>query len=225
MKMHSLHELALVAVLFTACTSASVNKVLVERTLDPSAVRRSAMEATLRVMDENPGYVDQFFAIARQHPRTLDRFFYNAAQNLHDPDLAALTAENLVCNPAALREVMVQTLDAARDVPAARTAIAEAIEARSVLASSIIADRPSALDATLRGVVGQATQRSEVRTEFLASMRQNSMALARLIVGDRRTLTKLTRAIFQASGRSLAEILQPALHRSERKNNDDRSSK
>lgn len=54
--------------------------------------RRERVEATLRVLDDNPRYVDELFASTRAHPQTLECFLGNTAASPHDPELAARVA-------------------------------------------------------------------------------------------------------------------------------------
>ena len=52
--------------------SASTEKPAVDTALVNPATRHDSFEATLRVLDEHPHYVDELFAEARQHHRELD---------------------------------------------------------------------------------------------------------------------------------------------------------
>ena len=56
----------------TACT-VEQKEELAEESLDDPERRTEMTEAVLRVMDENPEYVDEFFRLARRHPDTFDR--------------------------------------------------------------------------------------------------------------------------------------------------------
>jgi hypothetical protein len=138
-----------------ACGTGSKAFVL-DKAFALDGTRRDTMEATLRILDEHPTYVDEFFAAARKHKPTLERFLAAAAADLHQPDLARLTAEKLVRNPDGLRRILIETLDAARDRPKARHAIASAIQERAATSSSILLDEPQAMAEVMRGSVDAA---------------------------------------------------------------------
>src|SRR5205823_4406550 len=109
------------------------------------ASRKSTFEATLRVLDENPTYVDELFAQAMRHPRTLDRFVADTSARLDEPELSNLTARHLAEQPAALEQILVATQEAAQSEPKAQAAIARAIERRAKLGAAAISKRPSAV--------------------------------------------------------------------------------
>jgi hypothetical protein len=92
---------------------AGAKKQALEVTIANDQQRRETFEATLRTLDEHPEYVDELFARARKHPRTLERFIANAAHHMHEDAVARMTVRYLVQNPAGLQRVMVRTLDAA----------------------------------------------------------------------------------------------------------------
>src|SRR5258706_14662262 len=102
------------AVLLCAC-GPRATQVVVGKAMGPDKSRHDTMEGTLRVLDENPGYVDEFFQLARRHPATLDRFIADTARDLHEPELSQRTAKHLVRNPDGLRRILVDPLDPARD--------------------------------------------------------------------------------------------------------------
>jgi hypothetical protein len=100
-------------------------------------------EATLRVLDEKPEYVDEFFQLARKHDRTLNRFTADFSRGLADPALARMVARHLVQAPPGLHHVLVATIDAA-DGPQSKRAVTSAMQARSEKVAAIMATDPGA---------------------------------------------------------------------------------
>ena len=150
-----LRWLAATSLALAACGTGS-KAFMLDKAFALDGTRRDTMEATLRILDEHPDYVDEFFVLARGHKPTLDQFLGDAARDLHEADLAKLTAEKLVGSPAGLRRVLIETLDAARDRPKARQAITSAIQSRAGIAASILLDDPEALAEVMRGSVDAA---------------------------------------------------------------------
>lgn len=207
---HLLGSLAL-SVGLAGCSIGQKQRVL-ETAFDGDGSRREYFEATLRVLDENPEYVDELFALASGHPKTMDRLVANTARELADERLARMTARHLVANPASLKQVLVQALDAARPDAKARMAIATAIEERSEIATDVIADRPSAVAASLEGTVKAIADNPAARAAFLGAMQTTSPAISRYLANNPKTLKAMTKALLvvavdDAKG-TVREILQ-----------------
>jgi hypothetical protein len=157
-----------VAMVAVACTVAQKRQAVEVATDDPGR-RREAFEATLRVLDENPAYVDEFFQLARGHEATLGRFLRNSARALDEPWLAEATAHELVLAPAGLRQVMVATVDAARDRPDARAALLGSMRDRRTRLAEILLSDPETMKQlfTAMAAVGGAAVADQLR-ELLA---------------------------------------------------------
>src|SRR5689334_1681964 len=95
--------------LLDGCAASS--KLAVDTAFASAETRRDTMEATLRVLDQNPTYTDEFFQVARSHPATLDRFISDTAAALHERALSEQTAKHLVQHPAGLRRILEDTLE------------------------------------------------------------------------------------------------------------------
>jgi hypothetical protein len=130
------------AMLVLACTVGQ-KKQLVEKATDDAGRRREMFEATLRLLDEKPEYVDEFFQLARKHDRTLNRFTADFSRGLADPALARMVARHLVQAPPGLHQVLVATIDAAEG-PQAKRAMTSAMQARSEKVAAIMATDPGA---------------------------------------------------------------------------------
>lgn len=129
-------------VLALACTVSQKREAVEVGTADPGR-RQELFEATLRVLDEKPEYVDEFFQQAKKHPATLGRFLRNTAGELQaSRQLTEWTAAELVREPGSLEAILVATLDAAAERKPAREAIARAIGERPALAARALAERP-----------------------------------------------------------------------------------
>ncbi len=155
----------LIAVLTVVVAGCSTNakKEITEAAMDDRGRRLEIMEATLRVLDENPRYVDEFFSLAMRHPRALDEFVAETAARLDDQALAERTARHLAAHPASLRRIMIETLDAAQRRPRARAAIADAIEARAHLAAGLLVDHPEQLAVVSEAIVEEALEHPDTR--------------------------------------------------------------
>jgi hypothetical protein len=116
-------------VLLAACTTKG-KTTITEEAFERRETRREMMEATFRVLDKHPAYVDEMFAIAQRHPRTLDRLFADTARNLDKPELSERVAKHLAAHPPGLRQIMIETLDASKGNAEAEKAIVSAIQAR-----------------------------------------------------------------------------------------------
>jgi hypothetical protein len=199
--------LPLVAVL--ACTVGQKKSAVLGATSDAGR-RRDLFEATLRALDEKPEYVDEFFRLALHHRPTLERFIENTAATLDEKPLAGMTAAALVRHPAGLREILVQTLDAAKDA-GARRAIAKAIAERPKEAARAMAERPDTIEQATRATVDAIAARPEVQGAFLSAMRARQDAVARLITAEPDLAVGLARAFLRASAGESASGLREKL--------------
>jgi hypothetical protein len=105
-----------------------------------------------------------------------------------------MVAAHLCRNPESLKQILVQTLEVAKDQPSARQAIAEAIEEKSAIAADVIADRPSAVAATLEATIAAIADKPAARAAFLAAMQRTSPAISRYLANNPKTLKAMTRA-------------------------------
>jgi hypothetical protein len=156
----------LLAVLLLAGCATSTKAKLITAAFDDPGRRRELFEANLRVLDRNPEWVDEFYAEARSHRPTLERFLENAARTLSDEKLAGMTARHLVAHPAGLRTVLERSMDAASGNPAAKKAIAEAVHSRAETAANIIVEDPQTLGAVTRALASKATSDKNARREI-----------------------------------------------------------
>jgi hypothetical protein len=147
----------LVTVALLACSTGQ-KQAVVEKAVAPEDERRELFEATLRVLDEHPEYVDEFFELAvSKHPETLGRFVEDTAARLEDRALAERTAAALVRHPAGLERILASTLDAAAARPEARRAIASAIASRPERAARVLVEEPRAAASVFGAFARDAT--------------------------------------------------------------------
>jgi hypothetical protein len=125
---------------------------------DDAGTRREMFEATLRLLDENPTYVDEFFQLARAHPATLGRFLRNNARALDERWLAEATAEELVRAPAGLRQVMVATVDASADHPDARAALLGSMRDRAPALAELLLSDPDTMQQLMGAVASEGSE-------------------------------------------------------------------
>jgi hypothetical protein len=147
----------LVLVALLAC-SAGQKRAVVEKAVEPEESRRELFEATLRVLDEHPEYVDEFFELAvSKHPETLGRFVEDTAARLEDRRLAERTAAALARHPEGLQQILVRTLDASAGRPEARRAIGSAIASRPERAARVLSENPRAAASVFGAFARDAT--------------------------------------------------------------------
>jgi hypothetical protein len=185
--------------LLVACAcSASTQKPAVETVLSSPATRKESFEATLRVLDQHPEYVDELFAMARKHPAMLERLLENNAVGLADDELARRTAAHLAVHPAGLYRTMLKTLDAISDEPLAMAAVAKAMTERPQVSAMVLSQREEAVTTNFTALVKEVHKNDRARRGFLVGVEQNSDALARLLVANPRVLGQLVQAMGRA---------------------------
>jgi hypothetical protein len=181
------------AVAAAACTPAQQKPVLATA-LDGRDQRDTSFEATLRVLDEHPEYVDELFTHARQHPKTLTRLLHVTAQHLHEADLAQSTAAELVAAPEGLETTLVASLDAMQDAPDAMNHAAAAIEARPHETARMLVQREMAIKNTVRELVQVVLKNPKAAEAFREALSENSAPLATIITND----PELTGVLFKS---------------------------
>jgi hypothetical protein len=184
-------------VLFAGC-AASTQKPAVEAALDNDKMRSESFEATLRVLDGKPEYVDEFFAAALRHPKTLDRFLQNTAKGLEQDSLARMTARRLVEQPQGLTQIMIATFDEVSGKPAALQAVSTSIKERPQVAALAMIQREDTVHATFRALVVEVSKNAEARRAFLTSVQENSVPMASMILSD----SKVTATMLHAFGKA-----------------------
>jgi hypothetical protein len=184
----------LVASVVAACT-AGAQKPAVETVLADKEQRAESLEATLRVTDEHPDYVDELFVLTRKHPRTLNRFLENTARTLEQDEFATMTAKHLGAHPPGLKRVMVKTLDEISDDPVAMTAVAEAMVERSEVSAMVIVQKEEAVRALVTALVRQVQKNAKARAAFVQAMQDNSDALAQIAIDNPRVVASLAKAV------------------------------
>jgi hemoglobin-like flavoprotein len=165
------------------CTASSKATVL-RPALDNESSRREWFEATLRVLDENPEFVDEFYVVARDHPITLERFIGNAARGLREEELAEMTARHLAKNPEALRQILVQTLQEAASSRTARDAIARASQQERKIATRISVENPAMVRQSMIDTLDAAQRSPPVSRAIQQAMTQRIDVAADVMTDD-----------------------------------------
>jgi hypothetical protein len=176
------------------CTSAQ-KKPLVSAALSEDETRRESFEATVRELDENPAYVDEFFRITLHHPKTLDRLLYNTATHLHQRPLADRAAHQLVKAPDGLKMTLIATLDASRGEQAALDATSAAIEERPGITADALVQRERAVRRTVRALIEETQHNASARRAFLAALEENRHGVAALLASNPDVMASLMKAI------------------------------
>jgi hypothetical protein len=150
-----------------AACSPGAQKSVIESALANDGERATSFEATARALDEHPDYVDQFYAVARRHPRMMGRILADTTRDLRDPALAIPTATLLAETPDALEETLVATLDAAATKPRAPSAIDRALAPKSERVGAILAEDHDAVVRCMNAVVAAVRTNAIARRAFL----------------------------------------------------------
>jgi hypothetical protein len=180
-----------------ACSPAQ-QKPVIATAVDNADARHTSFEATLRVLDEHPEYVDELFAQSRKHPKTLDRLLYDTAQHLHEEELAKRTAVQLCDAPAGLKTTLIASLDQMQDQPAALNAAAEAIEERPKETANMVTQRELAIRRTVHALVIAVQQKPKAESAFREALSENSDAIAAIITKDPELAGRLFKSIAKA---------------------------
>jgi hypothetical protein len=188
-------------VTISACTPAQ-KKPVVATAVDDSETRHEAFEATLRVLDQHPEYVDEFFVAARRHPQTLDRLLQDTTRALAEPDFARQAAGHLGAEPAGLKSTLIATLDEIKDQPEAQEAVAQAIELRPHETAAALFTRELAIRKAMTAMLEDLRGRPKATEAFMQAMRDNRMRLAELLAAHPDVLTKLTGALAEHGAKS-----------------------
>jgi len=180
-------------VLLSAC-GAGTQKPAISTALRDDRLRKESFEATLRVLDEHPTYVDEFLAAAERHPRTLDRFLSDTAHELSRDEFARFAAKRLTSDPAGLKQTLIANLDEASDDPAALHAKSEAMAARPQISAMVIAQSEASIRANLRALLREVLKNPPARRSFLIAVTENSDSMARIIAPDPAVMAELIKA-------------------------------
>jgi len=206
-----------VATLLVACTvgcSAGAQKPAVATALDNPQMREESFEATLRVLDEHPDYVDDLFAAALRHPTTLDRFLQNTAKELERDEFARFTAERLSAQPQGLKMTLIAVLDEVSDQPAALKAASEAMAARPQISAMVVVQSDASIRGNLRALLGEVLKNPDARRSFLTAVSEDSDAMALLLAPNPQVLAQLLKAFGRvgvSKGKTELEALGKAL--------------
>jgi len=183
--------------------------------MDNPGLRQESFEATLRVLDENPHYVDEFFAQALKHPATLDRFLLNTARELERDDFARFAAKRLVTSPEGVKRTLVATLDEASDEPAVLKAISEAMAERAHVAAIAVVQTDVSVRAMLRALMAEVLKNPEARRAFLIGLAENADAMAQVMAPNPEVIQAMVKAFARvglAKGKKELADLEKALN-------------
>lgn len=150
----------------------------------PDDQRLQTFEATVRVLDEKPEFVDEFYAVAKKHPVTFTRFMANTTRDLHEPELAKATADLLVRHPDSLEQMLVATTDAVTPVKDARKSMSKAIGERANKTVDVLTDDSDALARVLTASLEALDQKPRARTAVIAAVRKNRARIVALVKDD-----------------------------------------
>lgn len=169
-------------------TGVEPKRYFMDKAMKNELERRELFEATLRVLDAHPEYVDEMFQLLLEHGTSLNRFLAINSSGLDDPQYAALMARHLVRHPAPLTQVMIQVQEAAKDKPEAQRAMALAMEQRAELTARSFVSRPSNVTTTSVALIDVLQDNPEARAAYLAAMRERKDAVAAILLSDPETL-------------------------------------
>jgi hypothetical protein len=147
--------------------------------------RRSTIEATLRVLDAKPQYVDELYDLTRKrHPRTFNELLENSTRDLQHHDMAHLAASVLARQPASVEENLTTSIEAISHVPEARAAMRRAIVTRANELVDILSDDPAAMTAILDATLRIVEEKPEAKKGALVAVRRESKRIIELVERD-----------------------------------------
>ena len=143
-------------------TGVEPKRYFMDKAMKVERERLELFQATLLVLDKHPEYIDELFQQLLGHEPALNHFLAINASGLDDPQYAALMGRHLVRYPESLTEVMVQTLDAAKDDPAAQKAILKSMRERRQLVAAMLLSDPETLEAVVGALAERGVKDSSV---------------------------------------------------------------
>jgi hypothetical protein len=174
--------------------SAGAQKPAIATALNNDKLRPQALEATLRVLDEHPTYVDEFLTAARKHPATLDRLLRDTAHELERDEFARFTAQRLVLDPAGVKQTLITMLDAGSDKPAVLHAMSEAMAARPQLSAIVVVQSDATVRSTLHALMLEVAKNPEARRSFLTAISENADVMAQILAPNPAVMAVLLKA-------------------------------
>ena len=160
-----------IALLATACRT-NQNAIAHEPLYADPGQRAELFEATLRMLDEHPDYVDELARLTLRHPKTLQRQFEATARALDDDDVARLYARALVAHPRGLERLTIETFDAAQDDASAQRAIVDAVQQRSEFIATAFVNRPRDFESLMKSMLPKAWASEETKPVMEKVMEQ-----------------------------------------------------
>lgn len=170
--------------------------------------RASTFEATARVLDENPEYIDEFYRVVRKHPKTMSRFFARATPDLKSEPVAETQAKLIVEKPASLEAVLKATIDAMVEKPKARAVLAKVMAAKATTVADMVTDDPTAMIATMNATVAAVEGKPAAQPPFFTAMKASAPRVAAILAKDPSTLAVLTQELLKVWAKD-----KPSLHK------------
>ncbi len=172
------------AALLSGGCSTTTKESLMRSALEGDEARQEWFEATLRILDTRPEYVDQFYELVRKHPGTLDRFIQNTSRGLKDEQLAQMTARHLVKHPPSVYQVLIQTLRESDGWEGARAAIADAIVAERERVARVGRENPEMIRVTMVDTLEAAPGSKPVQKAIIRAMERKTEVAADVITNE-----------------------------------------
>jgi hypothetical protein len=188
---------------------ASAQSNAIEQAMRNDKERDTAFEATARMLDRHPEWVDEFYRVARRHPTMMLRILRDTAHDLDQPRLAGATAEMLAQKPSSLEQTVVSTMDRAAIEPESRRAVDRAILRRNDEIIGMMADDEAVVAASVTATVAEVERRPAARAAFLRAMRESADRVAEILASDPKTLRAVSTAVLkrEVSHREDLEVL------------------
>lgn len=199
----SIRVLAALAPLFVACALLACGTATKQQVAETALTsmsdeaRHESFEATLRVLDENPELVDELYEVARRHRPTFRRFLANASRDLHEPELATMTADLLTRHPDSLAEVLVRTTDATVRRAEARKAMSRAVASRAPETVDVLTDDAKSLSRVLTATLSALEEKPAARTAALAAVRENRGRIVAFVKNDEQLVKEMTEELIR----------------------------
>lgn len=147
--------------------------------------RRETWEATARILDRRPEWVDELYTTLRKsHDPTMRRFLENTTRDLHEQGLAKATAQLLVQYPDSLQTTLELTTDSVVDHPDARQAMNRAMTSRAAEMVDVMTDEPKTVSTMVKELLVSVEKKPSARRGAIVAVRDHRSRIVALITQD-----------------------------------------
>lgn len=157
--------------------------------------RADSFEATAQLLDEHPQLVDDLYRVMRKHPKAQDAFMKDATGDLGDVERAHVIAGFLADQPAAVEQVMSQSILSIQQKAEARAAMNKALATHSAQTADILADDPRAVEAMMSSSIVAIEKKPKARAAMNKALAAHSAQTADVLTDDPTAMAQVVRSL------------------------------